>query len=148
MSLDIDPDTNIDKNSGVYIEPPGLGVSWLWLGREDHIFYWAAVKHDMRYTQRAAGLSVGLLFENSKYVDAQFEEDCRKIIASRMNNCSISEWLKLEVIQTIDIPMFYGIVRAVGEARWPKIEADPVKRKVRLDEYISLLEKLHNAGVM
>ena len=148
MTLDIDPETHIEKTTGLYIEPPGIGVSWLWLGRTDHIFYWAAVKHDMRYTQRAAGISQGPLFETSRYSDKQFRDDCIKIVDARIKAAPFSDIPALEEVKIIDVPGFYWTIRGVGKARWPKIETDPKKRSVRVQEYIELLQMLDKAGVM
>lgn len=112
------------------IEPPGIGLSWLWMLPDSHPFFWPAVKHDLRYDLRQAGM---LSDETSSRADQAFYKDCLAVAASDLT-------LKLEA------EVFYEIVKIVGAFRWPTPETDPSKRGTSLAQAIDKLRKLKSAN--
>lgn len=79
------------------IEPPGLGVSWLWKLPESHPFTPAGIKHDLAYDT--------MLEPTSKKADDEFLKDCLKIAGNDLK-------LKAQAY------LFYYIIRIWGFFRW------------------------------
>jgi hypothetical protein len=113
-----------------YVEPPGIGLAWLWMLPDSHPFYWAAVKHDLRYDLRRAGLSSA---ETSAHADERFYQDCLE---------AAGEVLALRM----EAGIFYQIVRLVGAIRWPKPETDPEVAAIHTGEAVKKLRMIREAG--
>ncbi len=99
----------IDKQDmSEYIEPPGIGVAWLWKLPDSHPFFLAAVNHDREYDLLRAGQSP---YKSSKIPDTNFYKEC-------VEACS-----KLATVGAIDFHLaqarvFYSLVRSWGALRW------------------------------
>lgn len=86
-------------------EPPGCGISWLWMLRKDHPFMPYCEWHDLQYDYRRMG---ALKYKSSRRVDDEF---LRGLL-------SLSPTLTLKA----QAYLFYGLARIWGKFKWPEVD--------------------------
>jgi len=97
------------QDTSGYVEPPGIGVKWLWKLPDSHPFYFPAVEHDRDYDLMRAGKSP---WPTSEAADFRFYKGC----VHRAADVSESAW-DLDTY-LIEARTFYQIVRAWGALKW------------------------------
>ena len=104
----------IDKQDmSDYVEPPGIGIAWLWKLPDEHPFQKAALKHDAAYDLMRAGASP---FATSEEPDMEFFRDCLRAAIEQPTLRKIEFYI-------FEAELFYRLVRAWGRLRWqPPLE--------------------------
>lgn len=103
-------DKLIDKQDmSHYIEPPGVGIAWLWKLPDTHPFFRPALRHDAEYDLVKAGASP---YTSSAVPDLHFFQDCVTECAKLQTVASINWYLS-------EANTFYGLIRTWGAVRWP-----------------------------
>lgn len=114
----------------VYLEPPGIGISWLWQLSDDHWSYWAAVEHDLRYDLKRCGARPD---ETSDKADAEFLDDMLDLAGNDIEKVFVAEIL-------------HAIAHAVGKLRWPVTETSPELVSIHRKQAIQKIQMLKAAG--
>lgn len=112
-----------------YVEPPGLGIAWLWKLPSSHPFHWAAVWHDYEYTLMELELSP---YETSEIPDRHFHEEC-------LAECAKMWWPRRAYYRQ-QAELFYGLVRVWGEYRWRAAPRGRARLRVLKEEPVVCLE--------
>lgn len=101
----------IDKQDmSNYIEPPGIGIAWLWKLPDTHPFFVASKRHDYEYDLMREGTSP---YSSSEIPDLLFYQDCLRAIAE------LDSIMEIEFYLT-QAHIFYGLIRTWGAIRWRK----------------------------
>jgi len=98
----------IDKDTRQYIEPPGVGIAWLWKLPDTHPFYRAALYHDSEYDLMREGKSP---YESSAIPDLAFYRKCIRAAAEQEDILKIEYYLA-------QAKTFYILIRMWGRIRW------------------------------
>lgn len=91
-----------------YIEPPGIGIAWLWKLPDTHPFFEAAVNHDGEYDLMREGKSP---YDSSAIPDFHFYQDCVIAAAEQDSVAKIEYYLAQAHI-------FYALISTWGLKRW------------------------------
>ena len=91
-----------------YIEPPGIGIAWLWKLPDTHPFFQAAIRHDAEYDLMREGKSP---HPSNEIPDLHFYQDCLLAIAKLDSVVAIEFYL-------FQAHVFYGLIRTWGSVRW------------------------------
>lgn len=137
----IDPITNIDEATGVYVEPSGTGLSWLWKLPDEveengqtvkHWMFWPSVWHDLQYDLRRCGMRSD---ETSYIVDNEFYS-------------RLKEKAGTDTIRIAEAAIAHEIVNVVGKYRWPKKAESSAELDLYMSEGLKKLKMLREAGEM
>lgn len=102
----------IDKDARQYVEPPGIGIGWLWQLPDNHPFYRASLTHDAEYELMLEGKSV---YRSSKIPDLTFYRECVIASAGQDNLIQIEYYLA-------QAKTFYLLISMWGKIRWRSSE--------------------------
>lgn len=91
-----------------YVEPPGLGIAWLWKLPDDHPFQKAGLEHDGEYDLMREGRSP---YATSLEPDLNFYRSCIRAAAEQQSMSDIETYL-------FEAGLFYRLVRAWGHFKW------------------------------
>lgn len=98
----------LGKDERPYVEPPGIGIAWLWKLPDSHPFQPAALKHDAYYDDMRAGAP---MTETSELVDYVFYKDCLAIADAQPT-------LVKRLFYRLQAKLFYLIARQWGKKAW------------------------------
>lgn len=98
----------IQKDGKEYVEPPGIGLAWLWKLPDTHPFFMAAVRHDKQYDLMREGQSP---WRSSEMPDYFFYSECVHAASQQPDAKLITKYVK-------QARLFYCLTRCWGKMRW------------------------------
>lgn len=132
-----------------YVEPAGIGISWLWQLPDTHWAYWCAVWHDCGYDLRRfltpgsfkmrindfvlpAELFYAAISPTSELLDRGFRARMRARARTSFQHFTAEAW--------------YPVIRTWGTAKWPEFETNPAVRDLYVVEAVKKLKLLKLMG--